>query len=36
MTVIPLAATSSAEPVDNDLVIHNRLWTHLASRDQEN
>ncbi len=36
MTVIPLAATSSADPVDNDLVIHNRLWTGSASGDQEN
>jgi hypothetical protein len=36
MTVIPLTTARSAEQVDNDLEIHNRLWTRSANGDQEN
>jgi hypothetical protein len=36
MTVIPPATACSPGAVDNDPLIHNRLWTRLANRDQEN
>jgi hypothetical protein len=36
MTVIPVMTGRSKGAVDNGLVIHNRLWTRLDNRDQEN